>query len=331
MDMLTPLLLPAAVALDALLGEPPAKLHPVCLMGWLAKRTERLTRRLLNNHLFTAGMFAALLTTLPFALVAFVLVRLAPPGLDWLLSVFCVYVCLAPKSLGEHALRVAVPLEQGDLESARHAVSMLVGRNTEQLDAHGIARACVESVGENLTDGVLSTLFWAGIGGLAADLPGAAAAAVFHRASNVLDALWGKRNATYKHFGTWAARIDDVLNFFPARLSLPIIALASSLDPLSSGRCQTALHTLRTGWKDRYAHASPNSAWSEAAFAGALDLRLGGPVFYGELYAPYPYMGDGRPQATPLDIRKAIRLMWIATLFFALCGSAAVAFSFPHL
>lgn len=327
MDIL--ILLPAAVALDALLGEPPAKLHPVCLMGWLATHTERLTRRLFSDHLFTAGMLAALLTTLPFALTACILAQL--PGLGWLLSLLCVYVCLAPKSLGEHARRVAVPLEQGDLESARHAVSMLVGRNTEQLDAHGIARACVESVGENLTDGVLSTLFWAAIGGLVAGLPGAAVAAVFHRASNVLDALWGKRNATYRHFGTWAARTDDVLNFFPARLSLPIIALASGLLS-SSERRRTMLRTLRTGWKDRYAHASPNSAWSEAAFAGALDLRLGGPVSYGDLYAPYPYMGEGRPQATPLDIRKAIRLMWISTLLFALCGSATlIVFSFPHL
>ncbi|MEG1610836.1 MAG: adenosylcobinamide-phosphate synthase CbiB [Bilophila sp.] len=333
-------LFPAAVLLDALLGEPPAKYHPVCLMGTVAQRSEALLRGLAkrkkasDSTLFVAGMLAALLSALPFALAAYLLVWLGTGiGLDWGLALCCVALCLAPRSLGEHARRVAVPLEQGDLESARQAVSMLVGRNTACLDAHGIARACVESVGENVTDGVLATLFWAGIGGLVAGLPGAATAAVFHRVSNVLDALWGKRNATYRRFGTWAARTDDVLNAFPARLSLPIIALASALDaflwsPTAPHRLKNAsatlLCTLRTGWRDRYAHASPNSAWSEAAFAGALDLKLGGPVYYKDLFAPYPFMGTGRLEATPQDIRKSIRLMWLSTLLFALCESVAL-------
>ena len=164
---------------------------------------------------------------------------------------------------------MALPLEQGDLEAARRAVAMLVGRDPQQLDACGVARACVESVGENLTDGILATLFWATAGLLLAGLPGAAALAACHRAANVLDALWGRLDETYRCFGTAAARLDDVLNWCPARLSLPCIVLAAALLPgLDAHACR------RVGWRDRHAHESPNSAWSEAAFAGALGLRL---------------------------------------------------------
>ena len=137
---------------------------------------------------------------------------------------------------------------------------MMVGRNPDRLDAHGVARACVESVGENLTDGVLSTLFWAGIGLFFFGYPGAACLAVLHRSANMLDALWGKKNKKYIRFGTFAARLDDALNFVPARLSLPFIAFASRIIP-------NLRHSdiLPVGWKYRAAHESPNSAWSEAA------------------------------------------------------------------
>lgn len=131
-----------------------------------------------------------------------------------------------------------------------------------------MARACVESVGENLTDGILSTLFWAGIGLFFFGYPGAACLAVLHRSANVLDALWGKKNEKYIRFGTFAARLDDALNFVPARLSLPFIAFASRIIP-------NLRHSdiLPVGWKYRAAHESPNSAWSEAAFAAALGLQ----------------------------------------------------------
>ena len=145
---------------------------------------------------------------------------------------------------------------------------MMVGRNPDRLDAHGVARACVESVGENLTDGVLSTLFWAGIGLFFFGYPGAACLAVLHRSANVLDALWGKKNEKYIRFGTFAARLDDALNFVPARLSLPCIAFASRIIPNMRHN-----DILPVGWKYRAAHESPNSAWSEAAFAAALGLK----------------------------------------------------------
>lgn len=312
-------LLPAALLLDRLFGEPPNRIHPVCLMGALAGRIESLLRCGPNGMLlFLAGGLACLLTVLPCAAAAGGIVLTAQwyggQRAGWLAAVLVVYVCLAPRSLAEHAQRVALPLLRNDLEGARRAVSMIVGRKTTELDAHGVARACVESVAENLTDGVLSTLFWAGVGLVLWGLPGAAALAALHRSANILDALWGKKNETYIRFGTFAARLDDALNLLPARLSLPCIALGARLVPgLRHG------DILRVGWKYHAAHESPNSAWSEAAFAGALGLKLGGPAVYGGQIVRHPWLGEGTPDAEPRHIILAIRLLQHSTAVFTLC------------
>ena len=177
---------------------------------------------------------------------------------------------------------------------------------------------------ERFSQSLLSPLSYLSAAGLLlAGLPGAAALAACHRAANVLDAMWGKLNETYRCFGTAAARLDDVLNWCPARLALPCIVLAAALLPgLDARACR------RVGWRDRHAHESPNSAWSEAAFAGALGLRLGGPAWYGPLYRDHPWLGDGTPLATARHIRQAVRLMWGSLLVFATLASllpAAVA------
>ena len=210
-------LLPAALLIDRLFGELPSRVHPVCMMGALASRIEALFRRGSNNALMSlSGTLACLLVVLPCAVLAGGLAWAAQvyadPRAAWFVSAIIIWICVAPRSLDEHALRVAVPLAKGDLEGARKTVSMMVGRNPDRLDAHGVARACVESVGENLTDGVLSTLFWAGIGLFFFGYPGAACLAVLHRSANVLDALWGKKNEKYIRFGTFSARLDDALN-----------------------------------------------------------------------------------------------------------------------
>lgn len=317
-------LLPAALLLDHLFGEPPARLHPVCLMGALAAKTEAFFRRLPGAASASPalpslyGALAALCVALPCAAAAWGLTYAAGlyggPRWAWPAALLAVWVCLAPRSLAEHALRVAAPLAQGDLPQARRAVSMMVGRDPKRLDAPGVARAAVESVAENLTDGVLSTLFWAGAGLLLGGLPGAACLAALHRAVNVLDALWGKKNERYRRFGTFAARLDDGLNFIPARLSLPCIALAARIIP---GLRHADI--LRVGWRDRRAHESPNSAWSEAAFAGALGLRLGGPAVYGERAVAHPWLGEGTPEAAPAHIVLAVRLMRHSVVVFTLC------------
>lgn len=317
-----------ALIFDRLLGEAPDRLHPVCFMGLWAVRCEAWVRGFFASTRL-AGAVAALAVILPFALVGAGLVLCMPQG--WpagAVAGVVVYVCLAPRSLEEHALAVARALENGDLPAGRGAVSRMVGRETKELDEHGVARAAVESVGENLVDGVLATLFWAAMGVWIGSVTGsngfawAAGLAVAHRAANTLDAMWGRRNERYMYFGTAAARLDDVLAFAPARLSLPVIAIAAFVvhGPSPAGR-RAFMDTLRTGWRDRAAHASPNSAWSEAAFAGALRLRLAGPTMYAGAVRPSPYLGDGMPDATAdataAHIRAAVRLMWMTTVLFA--------------
>ena len=262
-----PFILPAALLLDILAGDPPNRFHPVCLIGWCARRAETLARRLWGGT-FTAGTAAALGTCaaawLACAVFCLPFSVFPSPWIPWIPAVLVIYICMAPRGLAEHALRVANALRSGKDGEARHAVSMIVGRNTERLDRHGMARAAIESVAENLTDGVFSTLFWAAAGCLAGGASGAAFAALTHRVFNILDAMWGKKNDQYRHFGTFAARTDDALNFIPARLILPCISLAALFVKGTSAR-----RAFTTGWTFRRAHASPNSAWSEAAFAGA--------------------------------------------------------------
>lgn len=322
-----PFILPAALLLDILAGDPPNRFHPVCLIGWCARRMEVLARRVWGGT-FLAGMLAALGTCAAawFACAVFFLPFSAASSawVPWIPAALVIYICMAPRGLAEHALRVAAALRGRDSGEARHAVSMIVGRDTERLDLHGVARAAIESVAENLTDGVFSTLFWAAAGCLAGGAPGAASAAVAHRVFNMLDAMWGKRNDRYRRFGTFAARTDDALNYIPARLILPCISLASLFVKGASAR-----RALTTGWAFRRAHASPNSAWSEAAFAGALGLRIGGPVSYKGTPADYPWIGTGRTEATVKDLALSIRLMW-ATAFTGTLVFSLILFFIPR-
>lgn len=231
----------------------------------------------------------------------------------FLYTSFVVYLCLAPSSLAEHALVVAKAMQKESIREARKAVSAIVGRNTEKMDFHAVGRACVESISENVTDGVFSTLFWASVGLIFLGYEGAIFFVCLHRAINTLDAMWGKRNEKYRNFGTFAARLDDILNYFPARLGFLAIVGASFFMSGASGKKAYII-----GYRYRYFHASPNSAWSEAAFAGALGLKLGGPVFYGDFYQDYPYFGEGTEKVEVKDVFLAIRLMWYSVLFFTL-------------
>lgn len=328
--LLVPLLLPAALLLDRLFGEPPEAVHPVCAMGALAVRAERGFRRIFRCEEPAAGRRDALrarlagvlagggillaFSAIPYAITA--LAAASCPLWGSILAALCLWLCMAPTSLDRHARLVLAPLEDGDLEAARRAVSRIVGRETKRLDRHGVARACVESIAENLVDGVLASLFWAVAGYLLLGLPGAAALAFLQRAANTLDAMWGKKDGRYRHFGTFAARCDDVLDWPCARLALPSIALAALAVP----GCRAGA-ALAVGWRYRHAHESPNSAWSEAAFAGALGLRLGGPAVYAGMPVAHPWLGDGTPDAGAAHIRTALALMWATTLLFTLAGA----------
>jgi len=277
----------AALLLDALLGEP-KRAHPLVAFGRLADRLERHFNGAAGRGWRSHGVTAWCLAVLPLTLLAWLLSLL--PGIGWLAEIVLLYLALGLRSLGEHALPVAQALWRHDLPEARRRVACIVSRDTSQLDEGGVARAATESVLENGSDAVFAALFWF----IVAGAPGV----VLYRLSNTLDAMWGYRNARFERFGWAAARIDDLLNYVPARL----VALTYAL----LGRTRRALRCWRTQaplWD------SPNAGPVMAAGAGALGVVLGGAaIYHGELHVR-PELGRGSaPQAR--HIEHALDLVW---------------------
>ncbi|MCY1339108.1 Cobalamin biosynthesis protein CobD [compost metagenome] len=292
----------AGVALDALLGEP-RRGHPLVAFGRLAERLEQRLNRPYDGGALgwrSHGVMAWLLAVLPLTLLAWLLSRL--PHVGWLVEVLALYAALGLRSLGEHALPVAQALYAGDLQEARRRVGRLVSRQTAELDETAVARAATESVLENGSDAVFAALFWFALLGA----PGV----VLYRLSNTLDAMWGYRNARFERFGWAAAKIDDVLNYVPARL----VALTYAL----LGRSGAALRC----WRNQAPQwDSPNAGPVMAAGAGALGVSLGGAaVYHGELHAR-PALGEG-DEAGPAHIERALVLVqrgvWLWLLVLAL-------------
>ncbi|OGS91575.1 MAG: cobalamin biosynthesis protein [Gallionellales bacterium GWA2_60_18] len=287
--MSIPLTLLAAVSLDRLLGEP-RRFHPLAGFGSLAKRIEKIVYggvELSPASRYVRGIVAVCALLLPLAALAAWLQQLAIFGV--LFSIVLLYFAIAPRSLGEHADRVAEAFSAGDLPAAQQAVGMLVSRDTSQLDEEGVARATVESVLENGNDAIFGALFWFVVAGA----PGA----LLYRLSNTLDAMWGYRNARYNEFGWAAARLDDVLNFVPARLTALSYALI--------GHTRSALHC----WRAQAAvWESPNAGPVMAAGAGALQVQLGGAAIYHGMLEQRPALGCGNA-AGAADIARAVRLV----------------------
>ncbi|MCQ4296359.1 adenosylcobinamide-phosphate synthase CbiB [Pseudomonas stutzeri] len=281
------LLVAAALLVDALLGEP-KRAHPLVAFGRLADRLEQHFNGPAARGWRSHGVTAWCLAVLPLTLLAWLLSLL--PSIGWLVEIVLLYLALGLRSLGEHALPVAQALWRHDLPEARRRVGCIVSRDTTQLDEEGVARAATESVLENGSDAVFAALFWF----IVAGAPGV----VLYRLSNTLDAMWGYRNERFERFGWAAARIDDVLNYVPARL----VALTYAL----LGRTRRALRCWRTQaplWD------SPNAGPVMAAGAGALGVVLGGAaIYHGEVHAR-PELGRGQvPQAR--HIEHALDLVW---------------------
>ena len=300
----------AALFADALLGEPPEAAHPAVLMGRAISAFEgRVLALKGERRLRLAGLFlAAALPTLSFALARLAL-RLTPPTLRWPLEVALLSTALSMRGLTWSALAVERELEAGDLEAARTRVGELVGRDTEHLTPGEVARATVESVAENTSDGVVAPMLYA----LLLGAPGALA----YKAVNTLDSMVGHPQPPYEDLGWASARLDDLANLLPARLTALSVAAVS-------GRGLTTLATAR-----RYGPLtrSPNAGRVEAAFAGALGLELGGANSYGGVPRRGPLLGSGRPPEPP-DIRPTVSLMrrsclLITALFLAAqCATA---------
>jgi adenosylcobinamide-phosphate synthase len=296
-----------ALILDLLLGDPRwlwrRVPHPAVAMG---RAIARLEERWLDGAAPPAeqarrGRSASFLVIGASTLVAFVvqvLCEAAPIG--WLVLALVMSTLIAARGLYEHVAAVTAGLEQG-LEEGRRAVAHIVGRDPASLDAHGVARAAIESTAENFADGVVAPLFW----GVLLGLPGMAA----YKAINTLDSMIGHRSPRHRHFGRFAARLDDLANWLPARLAALLILAASLCLPGA-----TPAGGWRALWRDAPRHRSPNAGWPEAAIAGALGLRLAGPRRYAGETVDDAWMGAGRAAATPADIRRALRVLVAACM-----------------
>jgi adenosylcobinamide-phosphate synthase len=322
--------LAAAFALDVLLGDPAYALHPVRLIGRTIAVSERLLRRTRLSGIGGGVLLVVMTLTFwlgPYALIQSALSQ-AIPWLRVLTDVFLVYSCIAFQDLLHHGRLVQDALAQGDLERAREVVQRIVGRDAGRLDEAGVARAAVESVAENLVDGLLSPLFWyvagAGVAWVAGWPPcaGAVFMVLAFRVVNTLDSMVGYRSDRYLYFGRAAARLDDLMNFLPARLSVPIICVAAWLCGENVADC------LRIGRRDRLKHPSPNAGHAESSVAGALGIRLGGPTVYPHGISEKPWLGDGPSEVSHEHIRRCRLLVFRAGLVaFVLSLAALVAAS----
>jgi adenosylcobinamide-phosphate synthase len=302
------LVLILALALDLVLGEMPAPWrvvpHPVAWVGaaiqWLDRHLNREERgasaRRMRGILCVAALTAAAAAA-GFALHA----ALGALPLGWVAEALVVAVLLAQKSLFDHVARVGASLQREGLAGGREAVRHIVGRDPMSLDEHGVARAAIESLAENFNDGVVAPALWYAVLGL----PGL----FVYKTANTLDSMIGHRSPRHLYFGWCAARLDDVLNLVPARLTAVLIAVAALALPRVSGRAAFV-----TMLRDASKHRSPNAGWPEAAAAGALGLALGGPRHYGGALVADAWLGAGRARATPNDVTLALRLYLAACL-----------------
>jgi len=305
------LLLLAALAVDALIGDPPALFrrvpHPVALIGAAVAGLERgLNRRELGHGAKRWRGIATVLTTVALAAGTGVAIDRVSDAFrwGWVFEIAVLTVLVAQRSLFDHVLAVARALERDGLAAGRGAVSHVVGRNPEHLDAHGVARAAIESLAENFSDGVVAPVFWYVLLGL----PGICAM----KAINTLDSMIGHRSERYRAFGWAAARLDDLANLLPARLAGALVALAAAAVPGTGGG-----HALRAMLRDARKHRSPNAGWPEAAMAGALGLSLGGPRRYGSEPVSEAWLGSGSAEASPADIRRALGVYVVACVLQA--------------
>jgi adenosylcobinamide-phosphate synthase len=294
-----------AVLLDALVGDPRWLPHPIRWMGLAVERGEAWMRAQPLPLVMGGGLLAVglILGTYAAAGALIVLASRCHPLLGFLLKVVLLFYCLSARSLAEAAIGVWQALVRGDLPAARRTVAMIVGRETAELDEAGVARAAVETVAENLVDGIMAPLFWAAVGG--------APLALAYKMTNTLDSMVGYKNDRYRAFGKVAAKIDDLANWLPARLSLPLISLAASaLDRRGAAAWRQAR-------RDGRRHSSPNAGWPEAAFAGALEIWLGGPNRYHGKWVHKPTIGKGLRRVRANDILRACDLMWLTALLAA--------------
>lgn len=310
------LVLFCALLLDAYFGDMPLLFrrvpHPVVLVGraiaWFDARLNREQRS--EEARLGRGVVTVAVLVVAAALAGFAIDLVCRRfAYGWIVELLVIAVMVAQRSLFDRVQAVGHALSEKGLHAGREEVRHIVGRDPLSLDAYGVARAGIESLAENFSDGVVAPVFWAALFGL----PGL----FVYKTANTLDSMIGHLSPRYRSFGWAAARFDDLLNLVPARLSGVLIALAAVLAPKASG-----IDAARIVLRDAGKHRSPNAGWPEAAMAGALDLALAGPRRYAERVVNDPWIGDGRARATPADMHRALLVYAIAC---ALQGFALLA------
>ena len=308
------LALPAGYVLDLLFGDPRSLPHPVVGIGKLISVTERFFRRVFpetKRGENLAGLFVWIIVCAVSFGIPFLVLLLFYRVLPWLgfaaESILC-WQILAVRSLKTETMKVYDALESGNLERSRKAVSMIVGRDTARLDDAGVTRAAVETVAENTSDGVIAPFFYMALFG--------APLGLLYKAVNTMDSMLGYIEEPYKNVGLVPAKMDDVFNFIPARLAAFLMLAAGFLCGFD----------VRNGWRifrrDRYNHASPNSAQTESVCAGLLRVRLGGDAWYhGELHKK-KYIGDDLRPVEHEDIPRSCRLLYITSLLMLIVSAA---------
>ena len=320
--------------LDLIFGDPYWLYHPIRLVGNLIMVLEKILRAVFpktKNGERIGGIFLLILVTGITTATAIGLLDLAAnvhPYLRFALETIMCYQLLATKSLKDETMKVYDALMDGDLEASRHAVSMVVGRDTKVLDEIGVTKAAVETVAGKTSDGIIAPLLCMVIGG--------APLGFFYKAVNTMDSMVGYKNDRYLYFGRAAARFDDVVNYLPARISAWIMLLAAGVLQMTDRKRKGAdaftgmdmKNAKRIYLRDRYNHSSPNSAHTEAVTAGALHIQLAGNAYYfGKLYEK-PTIGDPDRPVEYEDIRRANELLYgtaiLALLIFNLVKGAIV-------
>lgn len=294
------LIMVTGLLLEAMVGYPHALFrtigHPVSWMGALLSLLERIFNKGASSNkvqFLSGGMALGFLLIVVGGTSYFVQTLLLQLPYGSIGLCIAAASLLAGRSLYDHVATVAHALEEQGLEGGRQAISLLVGRDPTQLDEAGVARAALESLAENFSDGVVAPLFW----GVVFGLPGIA----LYKAVNTADSMIGHRCTQYEYFGKCAARLDDVLNYIPARLAAAFLYFVAS--PSSH---QNRIYKIVR--RDAPQHLSWNAGWPEAAMAGALNVRLGGPRHYGTLYIEGAWLGDGRTDVNAADIKRGLHI-----------------------
>ncbi|MBN1056254.1 cobalamin biosynthesis protein [Clostridium botulinum] len=289
--------------LDLIIGDPENPIHPVRIIGNFASKLEKLTRKLFKKCLKIGGLLTWLIVISITFLINFFILKIVSDFNKYLgifLGGVVIYFCISAKGLVTEGYKVISLVRKDDIKVARKQLSFIVGRDTENLDKQDIIRAVIETIAENMSDGIIAPIFYAGLGG--------APLAMAYKAVNTLDSMFGYKNDKYMEFGYFSAKLDDVFNYIPARITGFLIVLSAMILGYDYKR------SFKIYKRDRYNHSSPNSAHPEAAMAGILGVQLGGENYYFGKLVKKQTIGESIKEIEVLDVDKTSKVLYCSAI-----------------